>query len=136
MVYSSVASTGFSNAFLQFSSNYSLQILWCLFNGLQLVSHLPLYNITLPANTLVLCEKLMTIISFDYLEQIFPTFTRDIGITETHPWNLRFESLGYEQHNIIANMGSILVFLAFIVFKIMILIGFELCGCIYFKVCL
>ena len=91
-----------------------------MINAFQLVVHLPLYNVTIPANAMMLFNELHHVVSFDYFEKIYPDFARDMYITETKPFNIRFERLGYEERNIIANMGSIVVLMALILTKVLI----------------
>ena len=69
------------------------------------------------------------IVSFDILEKIYPEFTNDIGVTPTEPYNIRFDRLGYNSRNIIDNMGTIVIFLFFIIFKIVVSILFSLMRC-------
>ena len=93
-----------------------------MINAFQLVVHLPLYNVTIPANAMILFNELHHVVSFDYFEKIYPDFARDMHITETRPYNIRFERLGYEERNIIANMGSIVLLMALILLKVLITI--------------
>ena len=74
---------------------------------LQILAHLPLANINLPANTQQSFEIIISIVSFDY----FPlTDVVDFGFTETEPQSDKFELLGYETSNFIEGMGSIMLF--------------------------
>lgn len=66
-----------------------------MINGIQLVVHLPLYKVTLPVQTMALFRKLQQVVSFEFLELIYPDYTRDMGISETSPYNDRFDRLGY-----------------------------------------
>ena len=103
-----------------------------MINGLQLLVHLPLYNVTIPANAMVIFNELQLVVSFDYLEKIYPSYARDLGITKTPSLNSRFERLGYEERNIIANTGSIVFFLAFVILKVIFAFFVTLCrlkGC-------
>ena len=54
-----------------------------MINGLQLVAHLPLFNVIIPANTMMLFNELQLVVSFDFLEKIYPRYARDLGITQT-----------------------------------------------------
>lgn len=94
-VYSSVSLTAISNAALENTATFSLQLLWGIINSMQLVTHLPLYRVTIPANAMVLFNELQLIVSFDYLEKIYPGYARDLGISETAAFDGRFERLGY-----------------------------------------
>ena len=69
---------------------------------------------------MILFNEMQLVVSFDYFEKIYPQYARDMSITETPPYNFRFEGLGYEERNIIANMGSIVLFLTFVIFKVLI----------------
>ena len=72
----------------------------------QLLAHLPLADIVLPANALQWFEIMISIVSFDFFS---PTEYFDIGLTETEPWSTNFAWLGYESVNFIEGMGSILL---------------------------
>ena len=78
----------------------------------QIMAHMPLANIILPANSMQAFEIMASIVSFDY----FAVFDHwDVGFTPTDPYRVNFEWLGYESLNFLENMGSI---------SIMILVGF------------
>ena len=72
----------------------------------QLLAHLPLADIVLPANALQWFEIMISVVSFDFFS---PTEYFDIGLTETEPWSTNFAWLGYESVNFIEGMGSILL---------------------------
>lgn len=91
-----------------------------MINSFQLVVYLPLYNVTIPDNAMILFNELQLIVSFDFFEKTYPGYARDMQITETEPYNVRFERLGYEERNIIANMGSIVLLMTFIILKLLI----------------
>ena len=78
--------------------------------SLQILAHLPLVNIQIPANTQQAFEIMIKIVSFDYfpIHDIF-----DFGFSETEPWSQNFENLGYETINYIEGMGSINLFVWF-----------------------
>ena len=124
--------TAISNTLAQYSVTFGLQLLWGMINGLQLLVHLPLYNVTIPANAMLIFNELQLVVSFDYLEKIYPSYARDLGITQTPSLNSRFDRLGYEERNIIANTGSIVFFLAFVILKVIFALIVTLCrqkGC-------
>lgn len=67
-----------------------------------------------------LFEIMIQVVSFDY----FPfTDYYDFGFSETPPWNLRFEWLGYESINFVDLMGSLII-LAFIGFMYAVFVIF------------
>ena len=90
---------------------------------------MPLYKVTLPVQTMALFRKLQQVVSFEFLEIIYPDFSRDLGITETPPYNDRFDRLGYQERNIVANMGSIVIFACFVFLKVIFAILFTCLGC-------
>ena len=70
----------------------------------QILAHMPLANITLPANSMQAFEIMANVVSFDY----FPVFDHwDVGFTPTDPYRVNFEWLGYESLNFLEGMGSI-----------------------------
>ena len=52
-----------------------------------------------------------------------------MGITETDAYSVQFERLGYEQRNVIVNMGCIIVVIGFILLKVLLALIFSICGC-------
>ena len=86
----------------------SMQTIFGSIISLQIVGHLPLQNVQLPATSMQIFDILVQIVSFDY----FPfTEVWDLGFTPTEPWSLRFVSLQYETVNFIEGMGSIMIFM-------------------------
>lgn len=45
----------------------SLQSLWQLMNGLQMIVHLPLFQIVFPANVIMLIQPLVNVANFDII---------------------------------------------------------------------
>ena len=99
----------------------------------QLLAHLPLADIVLPANALQWFEIMISVVSFDFfsLTEYF-----DIGLTETEPWSTNFAWLGYGSVNFIEGMGSILYVGIFLAIKGIVAILLKLsnrkvrCQCI------
>ena len=98
-----------------------------MINGLQLVAHIPLFTLTLPANAMVLFNELATLVSFDYFESAMERM--DLGMTETEAYNVRFDWLGYNSHNTIENLSSIMVALILILIKLMIALAVSVFRC-------
>lgn len=71
----------------------------------QILAHMPLADIILPANAFEKFEIMVDVVSFDFFAV---TEYIDIGLTETEPWSQNFEFLKYETVNFIEGMGSIL----------------------------
>ena len=95
-------------------------------HGIQIASHLPLNNVTIPANAQILFTELLRIAAFDIFE---PAEHIDLGISETEAYNVRFEQLGYQSMNVVENMGSIIFFLCFVLIKIILTFLIILFGC-------
>ena len=94
--YSSIVLTTFNHL--------SLQTLWGGVSALQIIAHIPLNNVNMPANCFFIFHFLAEIVSFDLFA---PTDHADFGFTETEPLNQRFDRLGYETSNFVENLGSI-----------------------------
>ena len=93
-----------SNIFVSFGWERSLQLLFGSILILQVLAHLPLANVFLPANTHQYFHIMMDIFSFDY----FPlTELIDFGFTETEPWAENFVWLDFQSINFMESMGSI-----------------------------
>ena len=73
----------------------------------QILAHLPLADVVLPANALEMFDIMISIVSFDYFA---PTDYFDFGFSEMPPWSPNFEWLKYESINFCDGMGSILIF--------------------------
>lgn len=92
--------------------------------SLQILAHIPLANIALPANALQSFEIMMEVVKFDYLE--FTNYV-DLGFTETEAWSDKFEQLGYESVNFIENQGSVqLILWGYYIMSIFVIL-FWLC---------
>ena len=73
----------------------------------QILAHVPLTDINLPANLLQTFQIMISFVSFDY----FPPFEYiDAGFTEVWSWSPNFEFLGYDTVNFLEGLGSIAVF--------------------------
>ena len=74
---------------------------------LQILAHLPLADIMLPANALESFDILIGVVSFDYFS---PTEYIEFNFTEMPPWSDNFDWIGYGSINFVDGMGSITVF--------------------------
>ena len=73
----------------------------------QILAHVPLTDINLPANLLQTFQIMISFVSFDY----FPPFEYiDADFTEVWSWSPNFEFLGYDTVNFLEGLGSIAVF--------------------------
>ena len=82
----------------------ALNHLWSMINGLQLSTHLPLFNLQFPANASFLVNFIIKIATFDILpiEAIWAIF----DFPQKGAYSLSFQSTGYEYIYLIENMGT------------------------------
>ena len=73
----------------------------------QILAHLPLSEINLPANVLQQFQIMISIVSFDFFE---PFKYIDVGFTELWPWSPNFAWLNYDSMNFILGLGSISIY--------------------------
>ena len=86
----------------------SIKMIFGQIIALQILAHLPLANISLPANAKESFDIMVKVMSFDYFalhEYI------DFGFTPTEPWSESFKYMNYETINFIEGLGSINVYL-------------------------
>ena len=98
--------------------------------NLQVIVHLTLVNVIIPANASIFFAMIFEIIAFDpidisdYVIDIF-----EIEETEVEDVSPNFEQLGYETASIMLNMGSMLLIWALELGQIPILFIIFLCPC-------
>ena len=116
-----------SNLVLAFLFKFSLQELLGMINSLQIVAHLPLNNIPLPANVYFTFDILIQFVSFDF----FPLHEYiDMGFTPTDAWSDSFAWLDYDSVNFVEGMGSLnIIFAALILYVLVttIVVNIEHC---------
>ena len=91
---------------------------------IQILAHLPLADIVLPANALQVFDIMIGIVSFDYFS---PTDYVDMGFSEMPAWSPNFEWLGYESVNFVDGMGSILIFAIYQFLFLLLAFGLAFC---------
>ena len=116
---------GLANIALSQFLTVSLNRFWGSVNSIQIVAHLPLNSIVLPASCYGLFADLIAIASFDIFE---PADHIDFNITETKPYNPKFEQLGYGSSNIIENMGSIIILILCMIVYLIVVLCYNGCG--------
>ena len=72
LIYSSFSLSAISNVFTRHVATYGLQLVWSTINSLQLIVHLPLNNVIVPAKSQMVFNELQLVASFDYLEAVYP----------------------------------------------------------------
>ena len=106
MIKTSTKSFIVTNIILKKILFQTMQMMFGSIISLQILAHLLLANIRLPANTLQCFDIMIQIVSFDY-------FDLDFDLTPTEPWSEQFDNLGYGSSNFFENMGSIMVYMWF-----------------------
>ena len=82
----------------------ALNQLWSMLNGLQLSTHMQLFNLKFPANASFLLNFLVNVATFDIMpiESIWYFF----DFPEQGSYSLSFQMSGYEYIYLIENMGT------------------------------
>ena len=93
-----------TNIFGSIFFTHSIQFLYGSILVYQIMAHMPLANISLPANSIQVFEILISVVSYDYY-QLFDHW--DVGFTPTDPFSINFEVLGYGSLNFLEGLGSI-----------------------------
>jgi hypothetical protein len=99
----------------------SLNQLLAFINSLQLILHLPIMNLKIPANALSFFQIVLPIVLFDilenieYIENIFGQQNEDSIVLD------QMKQLGYENSNTILNLKTIFVLMIFYFLKLIFL---------------
>jgi len=98
--------------------------MWGNINALQLIVHLPLLNLLYPGHLQKLFDRLISVVTFDFLEvfdeeegidlQVLPEFTM------TQPLNNNCDTVGYGSTNTMDNLGSLNFIISFLLLRIVI----------------
>ena len=102
---SSLTSLLISQAGAQIVVSQSLQIFWGFVNTQQLISHLPLLQLSIPSNLYYFFQLVVGSLKFDYL---FSTdlLRNSFGLKEDYPaYSENFNFFGYDSSLAIQNMG-------------------------------
>lgn len=84
----------------------SMELMWGVINGIQLMAYMPLFFVKVPANATSFIQMLLQLSSFEILPTgLFNEFL--FFFPETEPLGLNFQELGYESPFTILNLGSI-----------------------------
>jgi hypothetical protein len=98
----------------------TLAQVWGLISGMQLVVHMPLFNVEMPDSTMSLFSELIKIATFDLpyvnVEEIFgqeslPESEKIFTYEEDEDFEFVLQELGYESHYMAVIMGSIYIFM-------------------------
>ena len=103
-----------------------------MINSLQIAMHIPLFSSALPGNVILFLQRVIDIVMFDIVKEewkINPTNIMEfdqVGNEYTKDEQARMfpgqmQEIGYENHNFIQNVGSLYLFIAIYIFKLIIL---------------
>jgi hypothetical protein len=82
-----------------------------------MIAHLPLNNVLFTNNLYYVFEILISIVSFDLMS---PFDYIEFGFGENDPFSENLEWLGYDSVNFFTNLGSIAMFMSFLVVNTMV----------------
>ena len=110
----------------------SLSQILGMINSLQLIVHLPLFAVSVPANVMTMFEILVPIVMFDILDtdDLFKVSDQMLGtkfmekIENEGDWSLipdQIQNLGYDESSPVLNLGTMAYFTGFYFLKVMIL---------------
>ena len=77
-----------------------------MINTQQLIALLPLFKVNIPANALLLFNKIMEIAAFDIIE-INDTLNQLLNLEPTGPYSKNFDSVGFESIYLLNNLGAL-----------------------------
>jgi len=101
----------FGNFLVNLLLQGSLQQLFSTIKKMQILVHMALVNISLPANASMFFAFLLQVVAFDVIPTDGP-YDAIFGFQESNPLTLNFELIGYESVYCIRNLGS--MFLMFL----------------------
>ena len=101
--------------------------IWYL-RGVQIVTHLPMLQILVPANVSLFYEVLVPFVQFDILDS---QWTTELVMNFDYPEHRNIQSnildqmrnLGYETHSSILNLGSLWIFAMFYFISLFVFLG-------------
>ena len=93
---------------------------------LQILAHMPLSDIYIPANARQQFDIMIGVVSFDYFQ---PTEYIDMGFTDMPAWSDGFDWLGYGSINFVDGMGSIIIFAFVQIMFIILALFLKFAGC-------
>lgn len=103
----------------------ALSQVWGMINGLQIFVHLPLFDISMPANAGVFIGKIAEVATFDVVENkdVFDGWLLTIPETNEGELNGRFVESGYEHRDMVQllGVGFIVIFVTLIIMLILCL---------------
>lgn len=110
----------------------SLNSLWSMLNGLQLLVHMPLFRTHFPSNALLMLSFITKIATFDLLPEEWVLASIDLPFFDKKSLSLEFEECGYEHIYPIYNLGTtfflIQLYFGMIIFYYLILGPLSCCS--------
>ena len=77
-----------------------------MINTQQLIALLPLFKVNIPANALLLFNKIMEIAAFDIIE-INDPLNKLLDLEPTGPYRPNFDAVGFESIYLLNNLGAL-----------------------------
>lgn len=99
-----------------------------MINSLQIVIHLPIYNVLLPSNVILFFKKLIPIVMFDIIKDDWNLNPIDFMELDEEGGELmddprfprQMANIGYESHNFLQNIGSLQIFIMLYFMRLML----------------
>eukprot|EP00347_Sterkiella_histriomuscorum_P006189 403353719 len=108
-----------SNLLINIVMSQSLQYLWGMINGFQLISHMPLMAINIPASTQAFFQFVVEISSFQFINtDVIDDKIFEIDEFSLKPFNNYFDQMNFESTNVVKNLGFLLIMFIFAIIMI------------------
>ena len=96
-----------------------MSLLWGMMNSFQLLTHMPLIQLTLPPNALSFYQLIIDISSFNIIPlDDINNYIFHFNDFEEEPFNDNFDLVGYPNTNLIQNLGPMFYLFFFICFQV------------------
>jgi len=105
---------------VQIALSGSLSLLWGMVNTLQIIIQMPLVNLSMPPNAMLLSKSLVSMASFDFIPVNSINVMAIFHFKSDQEEELRYIEVGMETKNFILNCGTMLWAIFFWFFMVLI----------------
>jgi len=90
-------------------------MLWGMINVMQIIVHMPLLNVNFPENTMFFYSLIIDISSFNLIpESWMAAIKKKLFFFKKEEFDESFTKMGYESESSIENLGSMFMYLGFL----------------------
>lgn len=120
MIYTYVVNIFFAGSF---------SLILGIVNTLQMILHLPIFNVIFPGNLLLMFEILIPVATFDFLselellEMVFPDSKISVTVGGSDLLDQMMD-IGYDSYNPVLNLGTLFIFLIYYFLRFLVLMLF------------